>query len=49
MDELADRDTLEKLLRIDDLCTARGEFHYAIAVRRRQIRMFPDGRAGAQS
>ena len=32
MGELANRDTLEKLLRIDDLCTALGEFHYAIAV-----------------
>ena len=32
MDEVVDRDTLEKLLRIDDLCTARGDFHYAIAV-----------------
>ena len=32
MDEVADRDTIQKLLRIDDLCTARGDFHYAIAL-----------------
>lgn len=30
--EMNDRALLEKLLKIDDLCTRRGEFHYAVAV-----------------
>ncbi len=32
LDEDADRDLLEQLLRIDDICTRLGEYHYAVAV-----------------
>ena len=36
IDELNDRALLEKLLRIDDLCTRQGEFHYAVAIAEKQ-------------
>ncbi len=32
MDEAADRDTIQKSPRIDDLYTSLGQFHYAVAV-----------------
>lgn len=32
LDEEADRDVLKQLLRIDDICTRLGEYHYAIAL-----------------
>lgn len=32
IDEVNDRELLEQLMRIDDLCTELGEFHYGVAV-----------------
>lgn len=32
IDEIRDREMVNKLLKIDDLCTLQGEYHYAVAI-----------------